>query len=280
MTRAIGYLRVSTSGQADHGQGLEAQRRRVREYAEQEGLELLEVVQETASGAVQEGELSSIEHRPVLDDLLERGRRDEYDVLLVASFDRLSRDQVDAQLLKRWFAKYGVQCLSAAGESNGAEGPIAELIDRILGAIHDFDRKRLLERMRSGKAESRRQGRHVEGPVPYGYKRTKSGVLKLDAAEALDSPASNFTDPARVVARMFSLARKGESPATIARQLNAHVPSPTGKTWTRQAVTLILTNAVYAGELHGVTDAHPPIVTRRAWNAVQTALKARSRAKP
>src|SRR5439155_21278979 len=99
-----------------------AQRDRVRDFAQATGLELVDVVAETASGAVREGELTSIEHRPVLSDLLDRAQRGEFAALIVASFDRLSRDQLDAQLLKRWFAKYGVVCLSAAGETNGAEG--------------------------------------------------------------------------------------------------------------------------------------------------------------
>src|SRR5215510_11690602 len=115
MPRAIGYLRVSTSAQEERGAGLETQRRKVTEYARSEGLTLLAVVHEAASGAVQDGELSSIEHRPVLAGLLERAERGDFDTLVVASFDRLSRDQIDAQLLKRWFGK--VTCLSAAGES-------------------------------------------------------------------------------------------------------------------------------------------------------------------
>lgn len=89
MTRAVGYLRVSTGLQAEKGMGLEIQRERVSEYAQAQGLELVDVIQEVASGGVRNGEEASSEHRPVLLALLDR---DDFDVLIVARYDRLSRD--------------------------------------------------------------------------------------------------------------------------------------------------------------------------------------------
>jgi transposase len=51
-----------------------------------------ELVQEAASGGVKEGELFSWERRPVLLKLIDLAERHEFDVLLVARLDRLSRD--------------------------------------------------------------------------------------------------------------------------------------------------------------------------------------------
>ncbi len=64
--RAIAYLRVSTAVQEAEGMGLAIQRERVTEHARREGFELLEVVQETASGGVRDSEVFSWEHRPRL----------------------------------------------------------------------------------------------------------------------------------------------------------------------------------------------------------------------
>ena len=64
MTRAIGYVRVSTAGQAERGMSLPAQQDRVREYAEAKGWQLIEIVSEAASGGVRDGEEFSWEHRP------------------------------------------------------------------------------------------------------------------------------------------------------------------------------------------------------------------------
>ena len=270
--RAVGYVRVSSRGQEERGAGLAAQRDRVKDYATASGLELVDVVSETASGAVREGELTSLEHRPILSDLLEQARRGEYAALVVPSFDRLSRDQLDAQLIKRWFAKYGVACLSAAGETNGAEGPLAELIDRLLGAIHEFERKQILQRLRGGVAKRKQQGRLVQGNVPFGY------LLVKATDEAGGKTLEPIPSPAAVVERIYRDASRGLTPGRIAKTLTeAGAESPSGGAWNRTTVRKILESRAYRGELHGVKEAHPAIVTPQLWNAANRELRRRAR---
>ena len=271
--RAFAYLRVSTSGQAEKGMGLEAQRQAVRDVlasCEGAGLELLEVVQETASGAAKDGELFSLEHRPVLAELVTRAERREYDALLVSSLDRLSRDQVEQLYLKRLLGKFGVQVVSAAGETNGNGDALSDLVDRLLGAVHDFDRRRIIERTKAGKAAGRRAGRHVAGRVPYGYRASDApGRLAIDQ------------DEAAVVRSVFEQAKHGVGAAAIARRLNeAGVAGPTGGLWSRQAVAHLLRNPVYYGELHNVAKAQPAIVSRRVWNQAHTRMARRVSREP
>ncbi|HMI99257.1 MAG TPA: recombinase family protein [Gaiellaceae bacterium] len=262
--RAIGYLRVSTRGQAERGMGLETQRDRVTAYAKQEGYELVEVLKESASGAVQEGSLFSHEHRPILTSLIERAGRGEFDVLLVATFDRLSRDYMSLLFLKRLLRTYGVETVSAAGE-NGNGDAVGELIEQVIAAIHEFERKRILERMRGGKAKRKEQGRHVHGRIPYGYV-TSAGELRPSEPQA------------SIVRRIFTEAKAGDSPDRITRGLNRDgIDGPTGKSWNRTTVRNVLTNTVYAGERYGVKKAHAAIVSRRVWNETQRALEARSK---
>ena len=256
--RAIAYLRVSTSGQADRGLGLEAQRKAVRDFARTEGLDLLAIEQEAASGAAREGELFSLEHRPVLASLVDQAEAGKYDLLIVASLDRLSRDQVEQLYLKRLLARFGVTVVSAAGETNGNGDAIGELIERLIGAVHDFDRKRQLERMRAGKAQARERGRHVHGRIPYGYLSAGEGRLKVDPAKA------------ETVRWIFNRVKAGVRPAAIARELNdCGVPGPQGRGWSRQTVSLIRRNPVYKGERYGVKGGQPAIITARTWNAAQ-----------
>jgi DNA invertase Pin-like site-specific DNA recombinase len=61
----------------------------------------VDVVTETASGGVQNGAEFSWEHRPVLLELIERARAGEFEVLLVARLDRLSRDHATLVVLER-----------------------------------------------------------------------------------------------------------------------------------------------------------------------------------
>lgn len=262
MPRAISYLRVSTAGQAERGMGLEAQRDRVEAFAEARGFDLIDVVREAASGGVQAGEEMSYEHRPVLLSLIERAERGEYDALIVAKFDRLSRDYATLIVLERRLQRHWVELHSAA-EGNG-DGPIAEFMRGQLALVAQLERAMILERVSAGKAKKKQLGRHVHGRIPYGYTSTR-GELEPDPAHV------------ETVRRIFAEAKQGQTPGTIARALNtAGIPSPHGKTWDRTAVRRIIGNVAYAGERYGIKNAHPAIVTRRTFNAAQAAMRERA----
>jgi site-specific DNA recombinase len=256
--RAIGYLRVSTAGQAERGMGLEAQRDKVRELAKTKGYELVDIVQESASGAVQNGEELSWEHRPVLLGLMDQARAGEYDTLLVAKLDRLSRDYPSLAVLERKLQKWGVEVVSAA-EENG-DGPVAEFIRGQLALVAQLERAMILERVSAGKAKKKALGRHVHGRVPFGYRSTGG---ELEPVEEL----------VPLVRRIFDDVRHGDSPGRVARVLAAEgILSPQGGTWTRKAVQRIVSNPAYAGERYGVKRAHPAIVSKRLWNAANARL--------
>jgi site-specific DNA recombinase len=271
--RAIAYVRVSSSGQADHGLGLQAQRQAIRDYVAETGITLLEVVSETASGAPKPGELFSLEHRPVLSELVVRAERGTFDVLLVATLDRLSRDQIEQLYLKRLLGNLGVAVVSAAGETNGNGDALSDLVDRLIGAVHDFDRKRIIERLKSGKKEARKGGRHTDGRPPFGYRKAAGGNPgRFVVDEPVGgTPIARRESPAGVVQVIFErAARDGLGPGPIARRLNAEkIPGPAGTPWNGRNVSNILKNPAYCGRLHGVRKAQPAIVSPQVWNAAQ-----------
>lgn len=267
-TQAIAYLRVSSERQREKGAGLEAQRQRVEEYATRHGLELVDVVQEAASGMVKTGDVFSWERRPVLLSLIERAKRGEYQVLVVSTFDRLSRDHPSLVMVQRILQQHGVETRSS-GEDNG-DGPDAELLRTIKAGLAQYEATLIRGRMEAGRAVKRQQGRNVEGRAPFGYV-SKGGILEPVEEQAV------------VVRRIFERAKEGQSPSRIARDLNTDaVPSARGAKWSRQTVGQILRNATYAGERGGIRTvaglpAHTPIVSRRLWNSAQAALTTRRR---
>lgn len=268
--RAVGYVRVSTEEQRTKGGGLQAQRQRVEEYATSHGLDLIDVVQEQASGMVKTGELFSWTHRPRLLDLIERARGGEYDVLIVSTFDRLSRDHPSLVMVQRMLQQQGVEARSA-GEDNG-DSADAKLLRGIKAELAQYEAALIRGRLQAGKAVASRAGRRVSGRVPYGYRTLGRGKLEPIAEQAT------------VVKQMFTDAKDGRSPARIARDLNeSGTPGPKTKrtpkgepettelaAWSRQSVWSILQNATYKGVGDG--DAQPAIVSVRAWNAAQDAL--------
>jgi DNA invertase Pin-like site-specific DNA recombinase len=268
--RAIGYLRVSTTGQEERGSSLASQRERVREHAAAKGYTLIDVVSEAASGGVRDGEELSYEHRPQLLSLLERADRREYDVLLVAKLDRLSRDYPSLAVLERRLQRHDVEVVSTA-EENG-DGPIAEFIRGQLALVAQLERSMILDRVRAGKATRKREGKHVHGNVPYGYRSVAAPDGKGRTLALVDDTA------AAVVRRVFQAAKQGDTPGRIARDLNGGgVTGPRGGEWNRTAVRGMIENIAYSGERYGVKNAHPGIVSRRLFNAANETLARRSR---
>jgi site-specific DNA recombinase len=278
--RAVGYVRVSTAGQAERGMSLAAQRDRVTEYARANGYELRELVEEAASGGVRGDEVFSWEHRPVLLALLDRAQAREFERLIVAKLDRLSRDHATLVVLERRLQRHGVTVESVA-EQNG-DGPLAEFIRGQLALVAQLERSMILERVGAGKAKKKQLGRHVHGRVPYGYVANEPGVLTPNVPK---DHAAWSTSPAAIVARIFNDVRAGDSPGRIARALNAAgVPSPQQRKrveltqWLPKTVRLIVSNPAYMGERYGVKRAHPAIVSRRVFNEANAVLNERSAA--
>jgi hypothetical protein len=83
-TTAIGYIRVSTDGQAREGVSLDAQRERIEAYAKAKGLELVDVL-------VDEGLSGKTIDRPALQLLLKRCRTGAVGHVIIWKLDRLTR---------------------------------------------------------------------------------------------------------------------------------------------------------------------------------------------
>lgn len=94
MTRALGYVRVSTEEQAKSGLSLGAQVQAVHATAKARGWELVDVITDA-------GVSGRKANRPGLDQVKRRMRRGDADMMVVAKLDRLSRSLIDgARLMK------------------------------------------------------------------------------------------------------------------------------------------------------------------------------------
>ena len=94
--KVAGYVRVSTSEQADSGAGLEAQRAAITSEAERRGWELVHIHEDAGASG------KSLSGRPGLLEALEAVERGDAQALVVAKLDRLSRSLLDfAGLMER-----------------------------------------------------------------------------------------------------------------------------------------------------------------------------------
>ena len=148
--RAAIYARVSTFDQTTENQIME-----LRRYAESRAW--------TANEYVDEGVSGSTDHRPALDTLLRDARRRRFDVLVCWRLDRLGRNLKHLILFLEELQALGVDFVSLA-EGIDATTPAGRLQMHILGAIAEFERARIAERVRLGLERVRAQGQTLGRP--------------------------------------------------------------------------------------------------------------------
>lgn len=172
--RALLLTRVSTTSQGDNS-SKSSQRETLEEAAEENDLEVVDVLEAEESGAKIE--------RDQLNEVLERAQNDEFDVLMVYELDRLSRaDPWDTQSYLRDLRDAGVTLYS---DSYGYFDWTAHYDFEILGREASFAR-RWLERLHEGAAQGYRQNlKERQWPFgsdpPVGYTTDEDRKIHLDS---------------------------------------------------------------------------------------------------
>ena len=148
--RAAVYARVSTLDQEPENQLQE-----LRRYVAARGWTAQEYTDHGVSGAK--------DRRPALDRLVADAKRRRFDVLVCWRLDRLGRNLRHLILLLDDLQAIGVDFVSLA-EGIDATTPAGKLQMHILGAISEFERARIAERVSAGLERARRQGRRLGRP--------------------------------------------------------------------------------------------------------------------
>lgn len=258
--RCLLWVRVSTEEQAEHGYSQAAQLEQLREYARREGLAVMaeHVVDESASKDI----------RRAFDAMLRAlARPGAPRHLIAAEADRLSRSlRSDVALDDMRRAGLHVHLVREAR----VLGPEATSHDLLLwdvrAMIARHEARHLRERVLYGMRRKAREGLHVGGPIPLGY-RLDSGTLVPN-------------DAAPVVAEMYARCADGEAFEALAELASRRgVCGTRGAPMSRATVAWMLRSPVYrgdiawGGELH--EGRHAGIVSRELWSRAQLAIDAR-----
>jgi DNA invertase Pin-like site-specific DNA recombinase len=149
--RAALYVRVSTSEQSTKSQEGE-----LKAYAEHRGWTVKEIYSDKISGVK--------DNRPALQELMAACRQRKVDVVLVWKFDRFARSLRHLVTALEEFKRLGVDFISAT-EGVDTTIPSGELVFQIFGAIAQFERSLISERVKAGIAEARRNGKRLGRPA-------------------------------------------------------------------------------------------------------------------
>jgi putative DNA-invertase from lambdoid prophage Rac len=158
-----GYCRVSAMIQADEGESLEAQARRIEGYAHMQGLPLARTfIDRGVSGS------KPLAERPQGEALL--AALQTGDVVITADLDRMFRSALDAQrelhsLHERKIELHAIRL----GLGNVLTNGHARVVFGILAAVAEGERDRIRERISQVKADQKARSRYLGGSVPFGY---------------------------------------------------------------------------------------------------------------
>src|SRR5258708_6601376 len=234
--RVAAYARVPATRQAQ-AQGIEQQLDRLRTAAAERGWELDDqhVYRDDGYSGARIG-------RPGLDRLRDHAGLAELDLVLVTAPDRLARNYVHQVLLIDELAGRGCQ-VEFLDRPMSAD-PHDQLLLQIRGAVAEYERTLITERMRRGRQARLRAGTLLPWTTPpFGY--------RLDA-ERPRTPAAVRVQPGAsvLVAQMFDWYL--EPQATVCqlaqRLTDLGVATPTGQPrWNYASGRWILRNPAYTG---------------------------------
>ena len=232
MKRTAIYARFSSELQNDRS--IEDQFHLCRTHAEKNDLSVVATYCDRArSGA-------SVYGRDGLMEMLEEARSGKFDVILVESLDRLSRDQEDLAGIWKRLTFVGTE-LRAVHEGTADQVQIG--VRGLLGSLYLTD---LANKVRRGMDGVVRDGRHAGGRA-YGYRPVPGKPGELEIVE----------NEAEIVRRIFEEYVSGSTPREIAHRLNKDgVAPPRGVRWGASTINGnktrhhgILLNELYVGVL-------------------------------
>lgn len=219
--KVIGYVRVSTEGQATDGVSLDAQRAQIEAWAAAHGGDLAGVFVDAGFSG------KRADNRAELQKALALACRTR-GVLVVYSLSRLARSTRDAIAIAERLAKAraNLVSLTEALDTTTAGG---KMVFTLFAAFAQFERDLTSERTSAALAHKRSRGERV-GNIPFGFRAGADGVrLEPEPAEQA------------IVDRIGNLRRRGLTLRAIAAALNrAGVPTRRGGEWRHQYVAGVL----------------------------------------
>ena len=163
--RAAIYVRVS-SGE----QNTEPQERSLRAYVQRRGWKVQKIYRD-------QGVSGATSKRPALNELLRDCRRGSVDVLVVWKFDRFARS-LNALISGLEFCRsLGIDFVSVT-EAVDTSLPAGELVFQMIGAVAQFERSLIAERVKSGLANARANGKALGRPPLRKLSRAEARQLR------------------------------------------------------------------------------------------------------
>jgi len=199
---AVGYIRVSTEEQSREGISLEMQSVKVRQYAELNDLDLIDVVEDAGISA------KSIKGRPGIQTVLEMVKGRKVEAVIVYKLDRFARNTIECLEMAKVMDKAGV-ALHSISEKLDTQSALGRFFFTLTASLAEMERNLISERTAAALAQKRANGMKTGGHRPYGYQVDTDGQLMTDPTEQ------------KIIARIRQMRQAGYSHQKIADNLTS-----------------------------------------------------------
>ena len=233
------YARVSTLRQAQ-AQTIEQQLERLVAYVNQQGWALPE-----ENIFRDDGFSGAALNRPGLDRLRDRVTAGEIDCVVMTAPDRLARNYVHQMLLLEQLEKYA--CRVEFLDRPMSQDPHDQLVLQIRGAVAEYERTLIADRMRRGRQAKYRAG------ILLPWSRTPYGFQVDPEAPRDPSKVTIHEAEASVVREMFAFyLQEDRSLYGLVQHLHEMGISASrgGEFWNTASVRCVLTNPAYTGRVY------------------------------
>lgn len=231
--QAVGYVRVSTKDQSDDGVSLDAQRAKIRAWAELHDADLLEIcADEGISGKTLAG-------RPGAQRAIALACEHKA-VLVVFSLSRLSRSTADTISISERLRVAGAE-LASCKEQFDTSTAAGRLFFTMMALINQFERETGQERTQSALDHKAEKGEAL-GNTPYGWRKDRGPIRTLPDGSKTPAPKMVVDhDEQRALGIMMAGHAAGESFGVIADRLTRMgIMNRNGKPWNRGSVRRIV----------------------------------------
>lgn len=228
--KVLGYVRVSTGMQAEHGVSLEAQEAKIRAQCTIDGLELVGIEVDAAVSAKNM-------NRPAIQSVFRRLEAGEAEGLIVAKLDRLTRSVYDLGPLLTPQRFGGRWQLLSVSEKIDTMTPGGRLVLNMIASVSQWERETIAERTKTAMDHLKKKGVKVGAPA-IGTKLTQARDSDGRRVRTVDR------EEEKLVARIMTLRLSPStrlSFAAIAEQFNREgVPTKRGGRWSPQTISNIV----------------------------------------
>ncbi|MCL2838143.1 MAG: recombinase family protein [Oscillospiraceae bacterium] len=260
MKNAVIYARYSSDNQTENS--VEGQLRECKEYAEKQGITILNTYIDRALSA-------KTDNRPEFQRMIKDSGKELFDVVLVWKLDRFARNRYDSAHYKHLLAKNNVRVVSATERLS--DTPEGMLMESVLEGFAEYYSAELAVKVNRGMTENALKCKFNGGSIPFGYKINDEQYFEIDPVTA------------PVVREVFTDYANGKTIKTIVNSLNSRgIRNVKGGEMNINRVTYMLKNRRYLGEYSfkdiTIENAFEPIISQEIFDKVQDNMRKNKKA--